>query len=97
MRWIAKHFGSEWTDRVIFSKYKDLVQCDFLIDDLPQPNQFILREPERSKGVKLFTSKPFPTWTHVLYTQPYNASITDKPRITRWNEWKKTFAPLLSE
>lgn len=29
-----------------------------------------------------------PTWEHVLYSQPYNAQITDKRRLT-WKNWKE--------
>lgn len=95
VRWVGKHFGMEWTDKVIISKYKDLVQCDFLVDDLPEPNQFTVREPKLSKHVDLFKKKPFPSWTHVLFTQPYNEFIKDKPRITQWKDWRKTFTPLI--
>ncbi len=29
-----------------------------------------------------------PTWSHVVYHQPYNAHITDRPRLHSWADWR---------
>lgn len=28
-----------------------------------------------------------PTWQHILYDQPYNQHVTDRPRILAWPDW----------
>jgi hypothetical protein len=35
-----------------------------------------------------------PSWRHVLYSQPYNASLS-KPAIIQWKDWKSVLLPLL--
>ena len=46
------------------------------------------------KGDILIDDKPevkgveTPSWEHVLYTQPYNSSVTQKRRLT-WQNWKQ--------
>jgi 5'-nucleotidase len=37
-----------------------------------------------------------PSFTHVLFDQPYNKG-EDKPRITQWREWKKVISTVLSK
>ncbi|WP_144795719.1 5' nucleotidase, NT5C type [Microbacterium paludicola] len=29
-----------------------------------------------------------PVWEHVVFTQPYNAHITDRRRMSSWSEWR---------
>jgi 5'-nucleotidase len=46
------------------------------------------------RGDYLIDDKPevkgsqVPTWEHVYFTQPYNATLEGRRRITNWNEWE---------
>lgn len=33
-----------------------------------------------------------PEWEHIWYSQPYNAALTGKRRITSWDEWETALA-----
>jgi 5'(3')-deoxyribonucleotidase len=35
-----------------------------------------------------------PEWTQIIFSAPYNDHVTDAPRISSWNAWKRTFAEL---
>ncbi len=54
--WVDMHLGSDWTQRLVLTRDKTLVQADILIDDKPVIT-----------GVE---SKP--AWEHILYDRPYN-------------------------
>ena len=34
-----------------------------------------------------------PEWEQILFTQPYNCSITDKRRLNSWAEWRSVIQP----
>jgi 5'-nucleotidase len=36
----------------------------------------------------VITGEATPEWEHVLFSQPHNASVTDKRRINDWSEWR---------
>lgn len=38
------------------------------------------------------TGEDTPSWEHILFTAPYNAHITDRRRITDWNDWEEALA-----
>ncbi len=71
--WVQTHLGAEFKRQMILAKYKKFVHGDYLIDD--NPNIRSLRHE-------------VPSWQHILYTQPYNMSVTDRPRITWTGDWK---------
>jgi len=60
--WVEMNLGSEWTQRVILTRDKTLVQGDFLIDDKPNIT-----------GVEAN-----PAWEHILYDRPYNRGINKR-------------------
>jgi len=35
------------------------------------------------------TGKAEPKWRHILFDQPYNSHITDKNRLTDWDDWEQ--------
>ncbi len=86
--WVIKHFGIAWENKIIVAKYKDLFVGDILIDDLPQPNTFLNREPELAKGSPALR-RINKAWIQVLKDQPYNRHL-DMPRIADWKDWALT-------
>lgn len=77
--WVRKHFGEEFLSRIIITRDKTVIKGTVLIDDKP--------------SVSGACDKP--EWTHILYTQSYNLHLQDKPRFTRWNEWRRVLSPYL--
>lgn len=70
--WVHKHFGVEWTRKIIIVKDKTLVSAgDVLIDDKPQ--QTGLMSP--------------PAWKYILFDQSYNRSV-EGARILSWASTK---------
>lgn len=69
---VEKHFGADWTRKIIITKDKTVVAADYLIDDKPEQT-----------GVD-----SCPTWKHVLFDQSYNRHLVNKPRLCAWSEWK---------
>ena len=60
--WIEDHFGFEFTDRLILSRYKNLLKGDYLIDDYEHG-----RGQEGFEGELLvFGSERFPDWTAIM-------------------------------
>lgn len=55
------------------------------------------------RGDYLFDDKPeisgeyTPTWTQILYDQPYNRTVEGKPRITDWSQWEEVLEALEAE
>ena len=43
---------------------------------------YLIDDKPEVKGVQV------PTWQHVLFDQPYNRHITEKPRLRTWDEWE---------
>lgn len=77
--WVMKHLGHEWTEKIILTRDKTLVQGHVLIDDKP-------------KVTGVLTTPP---WKHVYFDQPYNREDMKKSRITSWSKWKEVVIPLL--
>lgn len=71
--WVEEMLGGEWVSRIIMTKHKHRVLGDGLIDDNPDP----LGKDQSAK----------PTWTHVMFDQPYNRAVNSSHRIT-WRTWK---------
>jgi len=74
IQWVSEHLGHFWANRTILTPDKTLVGCgdlsSFLIDDHPSIT-----------GVN-----PNPSWTQILYAQPYNEEGTHALR-TGWSAW----------
>ncbi len=71
--WVERHFGLEFTKRIIITKDKTIVRGDYLIDDKPE----------------IIGALRDPTWKHVVYDCPYNKNAKSKIRLTNWSEWKR--------
>jgi 5'-nucleotidase len=70
--WLAEHFGEKWAKKLILTKDKTLVLGDILVDDKP--------------GHLITGANPHPTWTHVLFDQPYNHAFDAEFRMRGWDE-----------
>ena len=70
--WIEEQFGSNFTDKIILTRDKTVVQGDLLIDDKPEITG-ALEEP---------------SWEHILYISPYNKNVEGKRRLSweNWKE-----------
>lgn len=75
--WIRQWLGEDWMERLILTRDKTVVDAPVLIDDKP----------------KISGACKDPTWTQVLFTQPYNSRIQDKPRMSDWSEWRCVLKP----
>lgn len=69
--WIERHLGWDWKMRSILTHDKTLVNGDILIDDKPAASVGLLR----------------PSWTHMLFSQPYNVQHGFCPRLDSWKNW----------
>lgn len=80
-RWIEKHFGNEWTKRIIMTRDKTMVKGDILIDDRPVIDGHQLK----------------PEWTHVLFSASCNTHLCQRARIKSWQheDWKPTIDELV--
>jgi 5'-nucleotidase len=72
--WVEKHFGFEFTKKIIMCKEKEFVRGDFLIDDRPDIGG--------ESGIT-------PGWEHILFDAPYNRQVPGKKRLKRWDDWKE--------
>lgn len=77
--WVKHHFGENdgdggraWVKRLVITSDKSLVRGDWLIDDAPEPKAAAMQ----------------PTWEHVWFTQPYNAGLVGKRRLSAWGDWR---------
>lgn len=70
--WVEQNLSRDWAARLILTSDKTVVDGDVLIDDRPDPTE---------------TGSFAPTWTHILYDQPYNRHIPDTPRLD-WSNWQ---------
>lgn len=61
-KWVERHLGASWVNRIILTKDKTLVRADFLIDDKP----------------KITGLEATPSWEQIVYDQPYNRHIDKK-------------------
>lgn len=61
-RWLKKHFGQEFAERLILTRDKTLAVGDYLIDD----KLVILGENQN------------PSWEHIVFDQPYNQGSDKK-------------------
>lgn len=71
--WIEARLGRDWSARLILATDKSLVDGDVLIDDRPGMAE---------RGIQT------PTWTHILFDQPYNRHLEEQPRLD-WSNWKE--------
>lgn len=69
--WVERHLGIEWKSRTILTAEKTLVRGDVLIDDRPGASLGLLK----------------PSWSHILYQQPYNHNSCDCPLLSSWKQW----------
>ena len=72
-KWVEKHLGPGFTERIILCRRKALVRGDYLIDDRPDA-------AERDGIV--------PAWQHIVFDAPYNRHIEGKVRLNRWSDWR---------
>lgn len=75
--WVRKYLGEDWMARLVVTRDKSVVKGCVLIDDKPSV-----------KGASID-----PVWSHIVFEQPYNLEVTDKPRMTSWSQWKDILAP----
>lgn len=71
--WVRKWLGEEWLSRIVVTRDKTLVKGRVLIDDKP----------------RVAGACDAPEWVHVLFDQPYNREVMDRPRLADWREWRK--------
>lgn len=74
--WVRKHFGEEYMPRLIITRDKTVVRGRVLVDDKPAVKG-ICDEPE---------------WQHIVFEQPYNLQVNDKPRMKGWNDWRNVLS-----
>mmetsp|Transcript_18109 Transcript_18109/g.22313 ORF Transcript_18109/g.22313 Transcript_18109/m.22313 type:complete len:630 (-) Transcript_18109:2505-4394(-) len=72
-KFVEKYLGPEFLPRLVIVRDKTYMFGDFLIDDKPH----------------VTGSRRDPQWNHILFSQPYNADIEDKPRLSKWADWKR--------
>jgi 5'(3')-deoxyribonucleotidase len=65
-QWVESNFGRNWTDRLVLTRDKTIIQGDILIDDRPD----------------IVGAVKNPHWEHVIFEQPYNTHVTGKRRLT---------------
>ena len=71
--WVREYLGSEFLERIIITRDKSVIRGKVLIDDKPHV-----------KG-----QCDTPDWTQILFEQPYNLEVNDKPRMCKWSDWRK--------
>jgi len=82
---VRKHLGDSWIERLIITRDKTLVHGDLLVDD----------KPKITGTFSLGQNRPTP-WTHVLFSQPYNEAVQEKPRLSKWSDWQSVLTSALS-
>ena len=70
-KWVEKHLGAKWVDKVILTRDKTVVNGSWLIDDKPDIHGY----------------QANPAWTQIIFDQPYNRDITSQPRLKSWADW----------
>ncbi len=78
-RLVERTLGTPWLERMMVVRDKTFAYGDILIDDRPTV-----------EGVN-----PSPSWTHVLYDQPYNRTM-GKPRVAWDGDWRTTIHEVLA-
>lgn len=78
---VQRHLGEVWLNRLIITRDKTLVRGDILVDDKPVVTGSIAS----------------PSWTHVIFDQPYNRTVASAPRLCQWAEWEVVFANTLQK
>lgn len=71
--WIERHFGREFTRRIVMCKDKTIIRGDFLIDDHPG----LYRANDQT-----------PAWTQIIFDAPYNRLVSERRRLRTWSEWR---------
>jgi len=73
VQWVVDQLGVEWKQRLILTRDKTLIRGDILFDDKPTVVDGLME----------------PIWRHVFFTQPYNKRFDDRPRIDKWQDWRR--------
>lgn len=68
--WIAEHFGTDWTRRLILASDKTMAHGDVLIDD-----------KEHVLG-----ANANPSWKHIVFDAPHNQNSAAPMRAKGWDE-----------
>lgn len=86
--WVKKHLGIEWLGKMVVAHDKNVIDGDYLIDDLPFPNG-------EENGA---------SWEHVVYDMQINRHIKNDPnkdkllqskRRLNWQNWKVVLSELI--
>lgn len=75
--WVRQWLGSDWMERLILTRDKTVVDAPVLIDDKPT----------------ITGACGKPTWTQVLFDQPYNLDLKQKRRMSDWSQWRDVLKP----
>uniref|UniRef100_A0A8C4JWR3 5', 3'-nucleotidase, cytosolic n=1 Tax=Dromaius novaehollandiae TaxID=8790 RepID=A0A8C4JWR3_DRONO len=70
-KWVEKHLGPEFVERIILTRDKTIVSADLLFDD-----------KDTIRGAELN-----PSWEHILFTCCHNKHIQLKPPCRRLLSW----------
>ncbi|XP_057240371.1 5'(3')-deoxyribonucleotidase, cytosolic type-like, partial [Malurus melanocephalus] len=75
-KWVEKHLGPEFVERIILTRDKTVVAADLLFDD-----------KDTIQG-----AEPNPSWEHILFTCCHNRHLqlpAPRRRLHSWaNDWK---------
>ncbi|XP_019398075.1 PREDICTED: 5'(3')-deoxyribonucleotidase, cytosolic type [Crocodylus porosus] len=78
-KWVEKHLGPEFVDRLILTRDKTIVSADLLFDD-----------KDTIQGVE-----PNPSWEHILFTCCHNKHVELKPPHRRLQSWADDWRAIL--
>ncbi|XP_019373598.1 PREDICTED: 5'(3')-deoxyribonucleotidase, cytosolic type [Gavialis gangeticus] len=78
-KWVEKHLGPEFVDRLILTRDKTIVSADLLFDD-----------KDTIQGVE-----PNPSWEHILFTCCHNKHLELKPPHRRLQSWADDWRAIL--
>jgi 5'(3')-deoxyribonucleotidase len=84
--WVKRYLGIEWLGKIVIAHHKNVVDGDYLIDDLPFPNG-------EDNGA---------SWEHIVYdmkinrriNDPYKNELLQKKRRLNWQNWKSALPDL---
>lgn len=80
-QWCKQWLGEDWMPHLIITRDKTVVRGRVLIDDKPS----------------IHGACASPEWTQIIFEQPYNVKVADKPRMTSWSQWRLMLAPFYPE
>ncbi|XP_007445067.1 5'(3')-deoxyribonucleotidase, cytosolic type [Python bivittatus] len=78
-RWVAKHLGPQFVERLILTRDKTVVSADLLFDD-----------KDTIKGVE-----PNPSWEHILFSCCHNKHLKLQPSQRRLESWADDWKAIL--